>query len=127
MKTKRSAQSIIFNSGFSISLCVFLFAVFLLVSGEFATANPPGLGRAFSNASAQLNLASQAPNARQQQKLKSGFGQIHSSQKDASRPLGGQCVTLRGPIVTLSTSTDVAFVDTALAAFNSRAGEFLIS
>ena len=43
------------------------------------------------------------------------------------RPLGGQCVTLRGPILTLSTSSDIAFVDTAPAAFNSQANEFLIS
>src|SRR5215471_20634411 len=43
------------------------------------------------------------------------------------RPLGGQCVTLRGPIVILSTSADIAFVDTAPAAFNSQADEFLIS
>ena len=127
MKTKRPAQSVIFNSGFLISLCVFLFAVFLLALGEFATANPPGPGRAFSNASAQSNLARQAPNAPQGQRLKSGFGEIRSSRKDAPRPLGGQCVTLPGPILTLSESLDIAFVDTAPAAFNSQADVFLIS
>jgi hypothetical protein len=92
MKTKPPAQSVIFNSGFLIGLCVFLFAVFLLAIGEFATANPSAHGCAFS-----------------------------------TRSLGGQCVTLRGPIVTLSTSADIAFVDTAPAAFNSQADEFLIS
>src|SRR5215470_1075233 len=127
MKTKPSAQSVILNSGFLISLCVFLFAVFLLALGDFATANPPGPGRAFSNASAQSNLASQAPNAAQGQRLKPGFGEIHSSRKDAPRPLGGQCVTLPGPILTLSKSLDIALVDTAPAAFNSQADEFLIS
>ena len=127
MKTKPPAQSVIFNSGFLISLCVFLFAVFLLALGEFATANPSGLGRAFSNASAQLNLASQTPNAAQREKLKSGFREIHSSRKNTPRPLGQQCVTLRGPILTLSESSDIAFVDTAPAAFNSQADEFLIS
>ena len=43
------------------------------------------------------------------------------------RPLGEQCVTLRGPILTLSESSDIAFVDTVPAAFNSQADEFLIS
>jgi hypothetical protein len=124
MKRKLPAQSVIFNSGFLIGLCVFLFAVFLLALGELATANPPGLGRAFSNASAQSNLASQATNAAQH---KPGFGEISSSRKDTPRPLGGQCVTLRGPILTLSESADIAFVDTAPAAFNSQADEFLIS
>ena len=81
MKTKLPAQSVIFNSGFLIGLFVFLFAVFLLALGEFATANPSGLGRAFSNASAQLNLASQTPNAAQGERLKSGFGEIQSSRK----------------------------------------------
>jgi hypothetical protein len=88
MKTKRPAQSVIFNSGFLIGLSVFLSAVLLLALGEFAAA--------------QLSPASQ-------------------------RPVGGQCVTLRGPILTLSTSSDIAFVDTAPAAFNSQADEFLIS
>ena len=53
MKTKLPAQSVIFNSGFLISLSVSVFAVFLLALGEFAMGNPSGLGRAFSNASAQ--------------------------------------------------------------------------
>jgi hypothetical protein len=127
MKTKRPAQFVIFNSGFLISLCVFLFAVFLLILGEFATANPPGPGRAFSNASAQLNLASQAPKAVQREKLKSGFSEIHSSRRETLRPLGQQCVTLRGPILTVSESSGIAFVDTAPAAFNSQADEFLVS
>ena len=127
MKTKRPAQFVIFNSGFLISLCVFLFAVFLLALGEFATANPPGLVRALSNASAQSNLASQAPNAPQRQRFKPGFGEIHSSRRDTLRPLGEQCVTLRDPILTLSESSDIAFVDTAPAAFNSQGDEFLIS
>ena len=100
MKTKRFAQSVIFNSGFLIGLCVFLFALFLFASGEFATANPPGRGRTFSNPAAH---------------------------RDTLRPLGQQCVTLRGPILTLSESSDIAFVDTAPAAFNSQADEFLIS
>ena len=47
--------------------------------------------------------------------------------EDSSRPLGEQCVTLRGPILTLSESSDIACVDTAPAAFNSQADEFLIS
>ena len=126
MKGKPLAQSTIFNSGFLISVCIFLFAVFLLVA-EFATANPPGPGRAFSNASAQLSLTSQASNAAEREKLKSGFGEIRSSRKNAPRPLGGQCVTLRGPILTLSESSDIAFVGTAPAAFNSQADEFLVS
>src|SRR5256885_5722982 len=63
MRTKPPAQSVIFNSRFLIGLCVFLFAFFLLALGKFATANPPELGRGFSNASAQSNLASQTPNA----------------------------------------------------------------
>jgi hypothetical protein len=112
MKAKRPAQSVIFNSSFLIGLCVFLFAVFLLAF-EFATANPPAIGRAFSNASAQLNLASRAPNAVQREKLKSGFGEVHSSRRDTLRPLGGQCVILRDPIVTLSESLDIAGISTA--------------
>ena len=127
MRTKPPAQSVIFNSRFLIGLCGFLFAVFLLALGEFATANPSGLGPAFSNASAQLNLASQTSNAAQREKLKSGFGEIQSSRKDAPRPLGQQCATLRGPILILSESSDIAFVDTVPAAFNSQADEFLIS
>jgi hypothetical protein len=120
MKTKPSAQSAIFHSGFLI--VVFLFAVFL-----FAAANSSGLdsGRAFSNASAQLNLASRAPNAAH--RGKPGFGEIRSSRKGTSRPLGGQCVTLRGPILTLSESLDIVGISTAPAAFNSQADEFLIS
>jgi len=127
MKTKRPAQSVIFNSGFLIGVCVFLFALFLLALGEFATANPPGPGRTFSNAAAQLNLASQTPKAVQREDLKSGFGESRSSRRDTLRPLGQQCVTLRGPILTLSEASDIAFVDTAPAAFNSQADEFLIS
>jgi hypothetical protein len=122
MKTKPSAQSVILNSGFLISLCVFLLGL-----GEFATANPPGPARAFSNASAQSNLASQPPNAAQREKLKSGFSEIHSSRRETLRPLGQQCVTLRGPILTLSVSSGIASVDTAPAAFNSQADEFLVS
>jgi hypothetical protein len=124
MKSKRPAQSAIFNPGFLIGLCVLLFAVFLLALGEFAMGNPSGLGRAFSKASAQLNLATQAPNAAQR---KSGFGEIRSARRDTLRPLGQQCVTLRGAILTLSESSDIAFVDTAPAAFNSQGNEFLIS
>jgi hypothetical protein len=127
MKTKPPPRSVIFNSGLLIVLCVFLFAVFLLALGQFATANPSGLGRAFPNASAQLNLASQALNAAQRQKLKSVFGQIQSPRKDTLRPLGQQCVILRGPILTLSESSDIAGVATAPAAFNNQADEFLIS
>src|SRR4029077_20514805 len=93
-----------------IGLCVFLFAVLLLALSEFAMA--------------QLSPASQTPKAAQP---KSGFGEIPSSRKDSRRPLGGQCVTLRGPILTLSTSLDIAFVATTPAAFNSQADEFLIS
>ena len=136
MKSKPSAQlrhqfastrihsvSVIFNPGFLMGLCVLLFAGFPL-----AAANSSGLDSgAFSNASAQLNLASQGPKAVQREKLTSGFGGIHSSQTDTLRPLGQQCVTLRGPILTLSESSDIAFVDTAPAAFNSQADEFLIS
>jgi hypothetical protein len=96
MKTKRPAQSVIFNSGFLIGLCVLLFA-----------------------------LATQTPKAAQRQNLKSD--EIHSSRRDTLRPLGQQCVTLRGPILTLSESSDIASVDTAPAAFNSQADEFLIS
>jgi hypothetical protein len=135
MKTKPPAQlrhpvattrihsvSVIFNSGFLIRLCVFLFAL-----GGFATAESPAPGRAFSNASAQLNLASQTPRVAQRGKHKSRFGEIRSSRKDASRPLGGQCVTLRGPIVTLSESLDIAGISTMPAAFNSQTDEFLVS
>ena len=126
MKTKLPAQSVIFSSGFLISLSVSVFAVFLLALGEFAMGNPSGLGRAFSNASAQVNLASQTLNAAKREKLKSGFGQIQSSRKIRPRPLGQQCVTLRGPILTLSESSDIAGVGTAPAAFNSQGDEFLI-
>src|SRR5262249_22288458 len=123
MKTKPSAQSVIVNSRFLIGLCVFLFAVLL-----FAAANSSGFDSgAFSNASAQSNLASQGPNAPQRQRLKPGFGEIRPSRKDMPRPLGGQCVTLRGSILTLSESSDIAGVGTAPAAFNSQADEFLIS
>ena len=138
MKTKLPAQlrhqvastrihsvSVIFNSGFLISLSVSVFAVFLLASGEFAMGNPSRLGRAFSTASAQVNLASQTLNAAKREKA--GFGQIQSSRKGTLRPLGEQCVTLRGPILTLSESSDIAGVGTAPAAFNSQADEFLIS
>jgi hypothetical protein len=127
MKTKPPPRSVIFNSGLLTVLCVFLFAVFLLALGQFATANPSGLGRAFSNASAQLNLASETLNAAKREKLKSGFGQIQSSRKGTLRPLGQQCVTLPGPILTLSESSDIAGVATAPAAFNSQDDEFLIS
>ena len=127
MKTKPPAQSVIFNSRFLIGLFVFLPAVFLLALGEFATANPSGLGLgAFSNASAQSNLASQMPNAAQGERLKSGFGEIHASRNDVPRPLGEQCAVLRGPILILSESSDIAFVDTVPAAFNTQADEFLL-
>jgi hypothetical protein len=126
MRTKPPALSVIFNSRFLIGLCVFLFAVFLLALDKFATANPSELGRGFSNASAQSNLASQTPNAARH-KLESGFGEIQSSRNDAPRPLGEQCASLRGPILVLSESLDIAFIDTAPAAFNSQAEEFLIS
>ena len=126
MKTKPPAQSAIFSSRLLICLCVFLFAVFLLALGEFATANPPSLGPAFSNASTQSNLSSQAPNATQQEKLKPGFGEIQSFQNDAARPLGQQCATLRGPILILSESSGIAFIDTTPAAFNSQSDEFLV-
>ena len=127
MKTKPRAQSVMFNSGFLSGLFVFMSTVFLLGLGEFATANPFELGRAFSNGSAQLNPASQTPKTAQRGKLKTGFGEIHSSRTDAPRPLGQQCVTLREPIVTVSEASDIGFVDTAPAAFNSEADEFLIS
>ena len=127
MKTKPPAQSVIFNSRFLIGICVLLFAVFLLALGEFATANPSGLGPVFSNASAQSNLASQTSIAAQREKLKSAFGEIQSSRNDAPGPLGEQCATLRGPILVLSESSDIAFIDTVPAAFNSQADEFLIS
>src|SRR5689334_1536094 len=93
IKTKPSARSVLLNSGSLI--VVFLFALFL-----FAAASSSGLDfdRALSNASAHVKFASQ-------------------------RPLGGQCVTLRGPILTLSESPDIAFVGTAPAAFNSQADE----
>ena len=125
MKTKLPAQSVIFNSGFLISLSVSVFTVFLFALG-IATADPPGPGRAFSNASVQVNLGSQTLNAAKREKLKSGFGQIQSSRKGTPRPLGQQCVTLRGPILTLSESSDIAGVGTAPAAFNSQGDEFLI-
>jgi hypothetical protein len=112
MRTKSPAQSVIFNSRFLIGLFVLPFAVFLL-----------GLG--FSNASAQSNQASQTSSAAQREKLKSG--EVQSSRSDALRPLGEQCAALRGPILVLSESLDIAFVDTAPAAFNSQAEEFLIS
>ena len=125
MKTKPPSRSVIFNSRFLIGLCIFLFAVFLLALSQFAKANPSGLGPAFSNASSQTHLASQAPNGAKH--LKSAFGKIQSSRNDAPRPLGEQCATLRGPILILSESSDIAFIDTVPAAFNSQAGEFLIS
>src|SRR3954470_2412059 len=120
MKTQPSSRSVIFNLGF-------LVLIFLFVGFVFATANSPGpdSGGAFSNASAQLNQASQVPNAANREKP--GFGKIHSSRNATSRPLGGQCVTLRGSIVTLSQSLDIAGISTAPAAFNSQADEFLIS
>jgi hypothetical protein len=126
MRTK-PPRSVIFNSRFLIGLFVFLPAVFLLALGEFATANPSGLDPgAFWNASAQSNLASQTPNAVQGEKLKSGFGEIHASRNDVPRPLGEQCAVLRGPILVLSKSSDIAFVDTVPAAFNTQADEFLV-
>jgi hypothetical protein len=125
MRTKPPAQSVIFNSRFLIGLCIFLFAVFLLALSQFATANPSGLGPAFSNASARTHLASQAPNAAEH--LKSASGKIQSFRNDAPRPLGEQCASLRGPILILSESSDIAFIDTVPAAFNSQADEFLIS
>jgi hypothetical protein len=124
MKTKLPAQSVIFNSGFLISLSVSVFAVFLLALG-IATADPPGSGRALSNASAQLTLASQAPNAAEREKA--GLGQIQSSRRGTVRPVGGQCVTLRGPMLTLSESSDILGISTAAAAFNSQGDEFLVS
>jgi hypothetical protein len=126
MRTK-TPRSVIFNSRFLIGLFVFLPAVFLLALGEFATANPSGLDPgAFWNASAESNLASQTPNAVQGEKLKSGFGEIHASRNDVPRPLGEQCAVLRGPILVLSKSSDIAFVDTVPAAFNTQADEFLV-
>jgi hypothetical protein len=127
MKIKTRAQSVIFNSRFLIGLSVVLLAVLLLVFGEFAVANPSGLGPAVSNASAQSHQASQTPNAAQREKLKSGFGKIQSSQSDPPRPLGDQCASLRGPILILSESSDIISVDTVPAAFNSQVDEFLIS
>jgi hypothetical protein len=41
--------------------------------------------------------------------------------------MGGQCVTLRGPILTLSESSDILSISTASAAFNSQANEFLVT
>jgi len=125
MKTKPHARFVTFNSGFLISPCVFLFAFFLLALGQFATANPSRVGPALSNAFAQTQLENQAPNAAQH--LESGFGKIRSSLNDASRPAGQQCVTLRGPILILSTAPDIAFIGTVSAAFNSQADEFLAS
>jgi hypothetical protein len=125
MRTKSPAQSVIFNSRFLIGICILLFAVFLLALGEFATANPAGLGPGFSNASAQSNQASQTSSAAQREKLKSG--KVQSFRNDAPRPLGEQCASLRGPILILSESSDIAFIDTVPAAFNSQADEFLIS
>jgi hypothetical protein len=126
MRTKPPARSVIFNSRFLIGLFVSLPAVFLLALGEFATANPSGLDSgAFWNASAQSNLASQTPNAVQGEKLKSGFGEIHASRNDVPRPPGEQCAVLRGPILVLSKS-DIPFVDTVPAAFNTQADEFLV-
>jgi hypothetical protein len=115
MKTKSSAPLVIFNSRLLIGLCVFLFTVFLAALCEFATANP------------QLNLARQRPDAAQRVTLKSEFGKGRLAGTEVLRPSGGQCVTLRDPILTLSTSADIAFVDTAPAAFNSQADEFLVS
>src|SRR5436305_9070344 len=127
MKTKPPAQSVIFNSRLLIGLFAFLPAVFLLALGGFATANPSGLGLgAFSNASAKSNLASQTPNAAQGERLKSGFGEIYASRNDVPHPLGQQCAVLRGPILVLSESSDIAFIDTVPAAFNSQADEFLV-
>jgi len=127
MKTKPPAQSVIFNSRFLIGLFVFLPAIFLLALGAFATSNPSGLDLgAFSNASAQSNLASQMPNAAQGERLKSGFGEIHASRNDVPRPLGEQCAVLRGPILILSKASDIAFIDTVPAAFNTQADEFLV-
>ncbi len=127
MKTKPPAQSVIFNSRLLIGLFVFLPAVFLLALDGFATANPSGLGLgAFSNASAKSNLASQTPNAAQGERLKSGFGEIYASRNDVPHPLGQQCAVLRGPILVLSESSDIAFIDTVPAAFNSQADEFLV-
>jgi hypothetical protein len=115
MKTKPPAQSVIFNSVFLIVLCVFL----------FVAVNSSGLDSgAFSNTSVRLDLTSQAPKTAQR---KSGFGEIHSSRNDTRHLLGGQCVTLPGPIVTLSESSDILSTSTAAAAFNSQADEFLIS
>jgi hypothetical protein len=125
MKTKPPSRSVVFNSRFLIGLCIFLFAVFLLALSQFATANPSGLGPGFSSASAQTQLATQAPNAAEREKLKSG--EVRSSRNDALRPLGEQCASLRGPILILSESSDIAFIDTVPAAFNSQADEFLIS
>ena len=114
MKTKPPAQSVIFNSRFLSGLFVFLSAVFLVALG------------AFTNASAQSNLASQMPNAAQGERLKSGFGEIHASRNDVPRPLGERCAVLRGPVLVLSKSSDIAFIDTVPAAFNTQADEFLV-
>src|SRR5262245_13828232 len=95
---KIKSRSGFFNSRFLICLCVFLVTGLL-----FAAANSSGLDSgAFSNASARSN------------------------RKNSLRPLGGQCVTLRGSIVTVSTDSGIAAVDTAPAAFNSQDDEFLI-
>jgi hypothetical protein len=104
MKTKPPSDSAIFNSRFLIGPCVLLSAVFVLALGQFATADPARLSPPSSNASAQSKLVNVAP-----------------------RPLGGQCASLRGPIVTLSESSAIVSIDTVPAAFNSQADEFLIS
>jgi len=127
MRTKPPPQSAIFNSRFLIGLCVFLFAVFLFALGEFATADPSGIGPAFSTASAQSNRTKQTRYAAQREKLKSVSREIQSSRNDASRPLGQQCASLRGPILVLSESSDIISVDTVPAVFNTQADEFLIS
>src|SRR5215510_14110430 len=125
MKRKSASPTGSYNFRILIGLCVFLFAGLLLGLGKLALANPSGVGPTFSDASAQSNLASETPNAAQREKRKSV--EIRSSRKDSRRPLGEQCAILRGPILILSESSDIAFVDTVPAAFNSQADEFLIS
>jgi hypothetical protein len=121
MKSKRPARSVVFNSGFRI--VVFLFAVFVFAAANGSRRDASDIDgikpKADMSGSEEVNSSG----------LDSGVLSRAPAQSilASQRPLGGQCVTLRGPILTLSTSADIASVDTASAAFNSQADEFLLS
>src|ERR1051325_5147824 len=101
MKSKRPARSVVFNSGFLI--VVFLFAVFVFAAANGSRRDANDIDgikpKADMSGSEEVNSSG----------LDSGVLSRAPAQSilASQRPVGGQCVTLRGPILTLSTSAEI--------------------